>query len=400
MTQRASALVFVITLAAACGGGSTGAGGPSGPGGPGSSTASGFVEGKDYVVLERIRILDEMGFDKPVEAMSVLLPRGWATKAGVRWRGFQECRGEMITWSLSASSPDQKIRLDVYPTRSFAWFEDAMMRQSMMAAASGGGCAVNQPFNATQYLENLARTELGGAQISDVRPDENTMALIEKVNAQGNAIARQYGTGIVNSGSAVYGTLTWPDGTKGLGNIGLTVGSKQGRDMFSGRPNGFATTTVFHQVVIRYPPDREAEALKLFGTVVSSHRVNPAWQQAKDDFMMKLGNIEHKGRMDRLRMMGEQSAAYAKSASEASDARMRSWEQQNAASDANQHRFIQTIREVETWKDGEGRPVELSAGYSHGWSKPDGSYILTNNSNFNPAVEFQQNWKPMQRPVK
>jgi len=25
-------------------------------------------------------------------------------------------------------------------------------------------------------------------------------------------------------------------------------------------------------------------------------------------------------------------------------------------------------------------PVELSAGYSHGWSRPDGSYILTNNS--------------------
>ena len=65
--------------------------------------------------------------------------------------------------------------------------------------------------------------------------------------------------------------------------------------------------------------------------------------------------------------------------------------------DPEHPRFIQTIREVETWKDSGGSPVELSAGYSHGWSRPDGSYILTNNSNFNPAVELQQNWERMEK---
>jgi hypothetical protein len=104
--------------------------------------------------------------------------------------------------------------------------------------------------------------------------------------------------------------------------------------------------------------------------------------------------------MERLRLMGKQSKAYAKSQSDASNARMRDWERGQASSDASQRRFIQTIREVETWKDGEGNPVELSAGYSHGWSKPDGSYILTNNSLFDPAVELQQNWVRMQKPPR
>ena len=79
---------------------------------------------------------------------------------------------------------------------------------------------------------------------------------------------------------------------------------------------------------------------------------------------------------------------------------MRSWEQQQASSDASHNRFIQTIREVETWKTSDGKPVELSAGYHHAWSRPAGSYILTNNSNFDPAVELQQNWERMQKPPR
>ncbi len=34
-----------------------------------------YTEGKDYQVLERRRFLDEQGFDRPVEAFSVLVPR-------------------------------------------------------------------------------------------------------------------------------------------------------------------------------------------------------------------------------------------------------------------------------------------------------------------------------------
>jgi hypothetical protein len=52
---------------------------------------------------------------------------------------------------------------------------------------------------------------------------------------------------------------------------------------------------------------------------------------------------------------------------------------------------------VETWKDGSGSPVELSAGYSHGWSRPDGSINLTNNSIFDPAVELQQSRVRMEK---
>jgi hypothetical protein len=331
--------------------------------------------------------------------MSVLVPSDWSAESGVRWKGVNECRGEIVTWHLSVKSPDGAIEFKALPVRSYSYSQDPMLRQSLIAASNQGGCKVSPPFDAAQYLENLARNELG-ATVSNVRKDESMQALLDKINAGGNATSQQYGTGMTTTGTGVYGTLAYPDGSKGLAQVGVSVMKTESRDMFTGEPNGTSSTMVFHQAMIRYPAAREAEALKLFATISASHRMNPVWMQAKENFLTRLGNVEHAGRMERLRLMGEQSKAYAKAQSDAADARMRDWERSQASSDASHHRFIQTIREVETWKDGEGSPVELSAGYSHGWSKADGSYILTNNSLFDPAVEFQEEWVRMQKPPR
>lgn len=301
---------------------------------------------------------------------------------------------------MTATSPDGAIRFSLRPVRSFVFHEDQMLQQSAEAAAQQGGCEVSEPFDAEQYLKNIARNELDGATVSNIRRDESLQGVIDKINADSDRTSKQYGTGLNQTGSAVYGTLTWRDGTTGLANVGVTTTSKQSTDLYSGQPNGFSSTTVFHRAFIRYPKEREAEAIKLYGTITASQRVSPIWQQAKKSFLTKLGNIEHAGRMERIRLVGEQSKAYAKQQNDAADARMRDWEQRQTSSDASHNRFIQTIREVETWKSSDGNPVELNAGYSHGWSKPDGSYILTNNSNFDPAVELKEDWSRMEKPPR
>jgi hypothetical protein len=80
----------------------------------------------------------------------------------------------------------------------------------------------------------------------------------------------------------------------------------------------------------------------------------------------------------------------------AMDNSMRSWEQQQAAQDRQHTSFVQTIREVETYRDGTGT-VELSSGYEQAWSRGDGTYILSNKPGFDPSSVFQdQNWQQMQ----
>jgi hypothetical protein len=58
--------------------------------------------------------------------------------------------------------------------------------------------------------------------------------------------------------------------------------------------------------------------------------------------------MEHQGRLETIRLMGEQAAAYAKAQSDASDRQMRDWEKQQASQDGQHKAFVQTIREVET----------------------------------------------------
>lgn len=354
-----------------------------------------LTEGTDYVVLERRRFLDEQGFDRPVEAFSVLCPMSWRSEGGVQWKGIGGCRGEMIATSIRITSPDGAIRFEQLPARSFSYASDPMMMQAMQAGAQAGGCGINQPFTAEQYIEGFARQDLK-ATASGIVVDEARMPLARKLDEQANATAMQFGNPQQQSTTFAKGRLSWPDGTQGIIEAGVTNLVNQQPDLMTGGTTMFSSTSVFYTTVTRFPPERKDEAARMLALFTSSHRMNPVWTKARDDFFTRLGNIEHAGRMERIRLMGEQAQAYAKAQSDASDQRMRSWEQQQASNDRQHEQFVKSIREVETWSDGSNGRVELTSGYDHAWSRGDGSYILSNNPNFDPSSAFQdQQWKPM-----
>jgi len=53
-----------------------------------------FKEGVDYIVYDRVRIMDKVGFASPAEAFSLLLPRGWTNESDIVWNNpGQSCNG-------------------------------------------------------------------------------------------------------------------------------------------------------------------------------------------------------------------------------------------------------------------------------------------------------------------
>src|SRR5690606_36937141 len=92
--------------------------GPNGGGTSGSdgSDRSAQTGSGDYMLLQRVRIIDEMGFDQPVEAGSILLPEGWKMSGGIRWKGVNECRAEIVQQEITVTSPDGEIEFHFYPT--------------------------------------------------------------------------------------------------------------------------------------------------------------------------------------------------------------------------------------------------------------------------------------------
>ena len=80
------------------------------------------------------------------------------------------------------------------------------------------------------------------------------MARAQQMDQQANAIAIQYGNNSEQSTTYAIGKLTWPDGTEGILEAGVTNSITRKPDMFNGGVSTFSSTMVFYTTVIRFPP--------------------------------------------------------------------------------------------------------------------------------------------------
>ncbi len=378
-----------------------------------------FVEGKDYILLERARFMDEMGFERPAEAFSVLLPKGWKHEGGVTWKDMNGCRGEMVNAHWSTSSPDGAIRFESLPIHTWGAASDPMMMQSMQMMAQNGGCEVGEPMDAEQYVRNvLGPRALDGATITEVKRNEDVANDLERSSAKYKSAAEQYGGSVQVLPSAVIGRLKWADGTEGIALCSVVSMLTTTQDMYSGNMQQFSTSTASERSWIRFPAARREEAEKFLATLKSSYRTNPLWQEAVNDFFVRMRQQQDVNHRERMQALADQTAANTQAHNQRManiqqqgaanteahnqrmanmDQNMRTWETQQSSQDRMHTSFVQTIRGVESYKDGSGS-VELSSGYDQAWSRGDGTYILSNSPSFDPSSAFQdQNWQQMER---
>jgi hypothetical protein len=385
----------------------------------GASAGKSFVEGKDYTVMERVRFMDEQGFERPAEAFSVLLPKGWKHDGGIIWKSLQECRGEMVGARWSASSPDGAIRFVSLPGHSWAWASDQMMQQTLMMQAQNGGCEMGMPIQAEQYFrEVFAPRELQGATITELKENPAAVRAMDEKSAQLQSGANAYGgtTTIVNS--AITARVKWSDGSEGIALCSVTNMRNMSQDMYSGAMQETSTSFTSERSYIRFPAARRQEAEGDLANIKNSVRTNPQWKQAVDSYCADVGrqqDIQHHQRMQAIddqtramtaahnqRMTDIQAQGAANTAAHNErmanmDNSIRSWESRQSSQDRMHTSFVKAIREVETYKDGTGT-VELSSGYDQAWSRGDGTYILSNSPGFDPSSVFQdQNWQEMKR---
>lgn len=388
-------LVILILIVTACTGLPTFKG-LNDEGGSSGDRFNSSSKNKNYLLLKRERILDTMGFDQPVEAMSILLPEGWKLDGSVTWKGINECRAEIVQQQIRAVSPDGEIEFDFYPNRSFVYTNDPQFRELITVGANSGNCQISEPFDASEWIRRFANDELN-ADVENVSTDQDRENMFGEINAKLNSQNRGQGPSTTTETTFVNSDLNFSDGRKGVAQTGVSQLTTQHPNYMQGGSISSTSTNVFYNLVVKFPPERRKEALEIVALIVTSSRTNPVWNNAKTEFLTKLGNIEHAGRMERIRLVGEQSRAYARERDRAMDEQMRSWERRQASSDASHERYIRSIREVEVWRNDAGDPVELTSGYKYGYSRPDGSYILTDDSRFDPAIELKENWKKMDK---
>lgn len=351
-----------------------------------------FIEGKDYMVLERLRVIDPSGFAQPMEAYSMLVPKGWKSTGGITWKVGHPCMAEVINNRLTVTSPDGHYALEFYPLQQWDWWDDQLMLQTQMQQAQNPvfrRCNIAQPMDAGQFLRGPMAQEMG-AQVTGIEPSEELDKALRQQAQAANQQFQQAGVSIESRPSAVIGTLRYPDGSSGVAlcSIGMQV-SWMPNYMTGGQSAGYSCQAT-QKIALRCPPGKEAEARQLLSTVMTSLRINPQWQQGVQQMVSNVAAMEQRETMKR-------SAIQRDAANYSADLQQRTWEEGSASRDRIAEGWSQTLRGVETWRDASGGSVELSSGYNEAWSKPDGTYILSNNPLFDPNVAFQEDWKKLEK---
>ncbi len=415
MCTRFPAPVLTVLLMSACGGESNTTVHAQG----GTSSTPHWKEGRDYTVLERVRFMDNTGFQQPAEAFSVLIPKGWKHEGGVVWKSLQECRSEMVGSKVRISSPDDAIVFQSLQPHSWGWASDPMMMQSLQMQAASGGCGIGQDKTAEQYLrEVMLNNELRGATVTEVKPNPEAERMIAEQGETYRANARQYGGDAELLPSAITARLKWSDGSEGIALITVQNLHTTMQNAYTGGLQHIGMSTANERSWVRFPAARRAEAEQFLANLKSSMRTNPAWKNAVEGYFVELSRQQerqhhitmaaidqqtrnmtaaHNQRMADIQAQGSANTARHNDRMATMDSQMRSWEQQQASNDRQHTQFVQAIREVETWQGSHGA-VELSSGYDQAWSRGDGTYILSNKPGFDPAAAFQdQNWTEMKR---
>ncbi len=364
------------------------------------------MEGNDYTIYERVRMMDNQGFTQPAEAYSLLLPKGWSHEGEIIWiMPGQSCAGNN-SW-LKISSPDGKYSLDFLPHKILSWSTNQQSMQfNMSAAGQSPYCGFAQPVGAEQYLRGTFVQEMGNPQIVKVEPNQAVVNEMLPGVQKAKMELMQYGASDVQGyASAVNAEVKWNDNTEGFVLLCSVVTEMTVPNMYTGGYDKSYTTAITKKTVFRFPAGEKEKAKMLFSSIMASIHSNTSYTDAVNNFWLQARQQKNRTHWERIRLMdeqtrqiGERAIAQGNQRLKDMDNQMRSWETTQSSNDKMHTDFIKTIREVENFRDEKGT-YEVSAGYNHVWSRGDGSsFVLSNNPNFDAAAVFQdQGWKQMKK---
>jgi hypothetical protein len=360
-----------------------------------SNKTTTMVEGKDYIILKRVRVLDKQGFSQPIEVSSFVLPASWQVNSNVQWNTSNKCIPEMVQVSVNATSADGDYELTFYPATQFDWSDDPVYLDAMQRGFNLHSCHIAKPLDAAGYIRNALAPNIN-AQVKSSKIIDALQQQMDAGAMQQTQLARQAGNNAYShQGSAAEGLLQFNDGKEGLAfcTIMQTIVTLPGTQGNTAHTYQCYAST---RLVLKYKAVNEAMARKIMSTLFSTTKLNPTWFNGIQQFFMQIG-------MDAQKQTWQHIQEVHAVQEQQGNNIIRNWEAKNDASTSAYSKdsdgFGQYLRGVDSWTDADGNKVELTSGYSNAWSKSDGSYLMSNNPAFDPNVELggTQSWGRMKQ---
>ncbi len=316
--------------------------------------------------VERAVIMDATGFEAPMAAATLFLPKGWQAQGGVVWGQQYMCtNGYAFSWS--ATSPDGAMTVAILPGEAWSW-------NNYGAPPSNPGCHAAPYVSVQQYLGALVPRLRADARIVDYRVRQDLadqFADFNRVTPMPMGEIRQW----VEAGEVTVAFVE--NGRELRGSIAATAQlSLMRTDSGMGVMDAFNGST--YPAFAATAPAAEFNP-QFFEAIRRSIKAAPDWNARIAGHNRVIAQSAMRETQKRGQIMAQANAEIARIREEA-------WNSYQESSDRRFREFGELMRGVETYQDANapGGQAELSNLYDHAWRLNDGSYVLTNDSGFEP----------------
>jgi hypothetical protein len=347
-----------------------------------AAVASAAVLPAGALRVQKLEVIDRQGFDRPMVAATMFVPAGWQQQGTVEWRVGNRC-GSPHALRLVARAPDDSAAIALVPGEAWA---------ANNFGAPAGECLQANIADTRAYLSAWVEHHRPGARVIDyrVRPDKSIPAQQQSFQGGGSSVRVETGQALIAyqyKGREVRETLAASvlfSQMRFTGVGGRVMQTLQGQSLgvLSWRaPEGQLDFRQFDAVWASLQPGREWKA-----------RIDSAnAQMAADNDRTQREIMRIRGEMSRETMahIARRGQIMADTRAEVAAIRNNTYAHTQATNDRMHTDNVRTLREVQGWRTPSGGPVvELSSHYNHAWQLRDGSFLLTDNSNFNPQRDL------------
>ncbi|MCB1954503.1 MAG: hypothetical protein KDG55_02445 [Rhodocyclaceae bacterium] len=329
--------------------------------------------------FERGVIIDPTGFAEPMAALTLFVPYGWRAEGGVFWdRSFLCTNGYNFQWS--AISPDGSTGVQVLPQAKWE-------NNDYGAGASSPGCSQAPYTSARDWISALAAQTFPGARVIDYRDRPDLLQASQAPQRQQMPLGESRSWS--EAGEALIAFVR--NGRDMRGSVAAVVSFNQlitdmagiyGNDPTISAPAGRARMNALTGFAwpawAAYAPNGQFD-FRFFEAIRRSLKPNPAWLRA-------IANHNTTIAAGALAEGRKRAAIIQQTNDEIARIRQQTWDMQQESADRRAREFGEAIRGVQSFNDSDapGGTVELSHNYNHAWRMTDGTYVLSNDPNFEP----------------
>lgn len=353
----------------------------------------------NYLVMKKVTVMDQTGFERPMPSASLLLPADWQYQGATQWNIKDACN--TIQTTFRSSGPDGRA-YEIFPNYNWVWADDPTpLRVAAQQKAQYGtkGCDVMPPMSAAEFLRrNLPRLR-PNAQLAGIEPLPESLRNMQQQARQTEQMAAQYNLRQQVRPDIARARLRYSLNGQAMEEwvvattvITGTLGPSY--DVRSARmTQAFSYSCTATMNAARAPQGQLDSSEKFFKLIISTIRVDPAWQSRINQQSATMQAIEQKGIRDRV-------AINTKTANDIADIRRQGYENQQRSEDRVFGNFSDNTRGVERFRNPtSGETFELSNLYGHAWVNNRNEVFLSDQEGVDPNVVLKGNWTALE-PVK